>query len=40
MTQKTYKKTKLKPQELQKFKQKYFEYYDDIKSHTNKIIDW
>ena len=22
------------------FKQKYFEYYDDIKSPTHKVIDW
>lgn len=24
----------------QEFKKKYFEYYDDVKSHTNKIVDW
>ncbi len=22
------------------FKRKYFEYYDDIKSPTHKVIDW
>lgn len=21
-------------------KEKYFEYYDDVKSHTHKVIDW
>ena len=29
-----------KTQELAKFKQKYFDYYDDIKSHTHKKYDW
>ena len=32
-----------KQQELAKTKrekEKYFEYYDDVKSHTHKIIDW
>ena len=23
-----------------KFKEKYFEYYDDIKSHTHDVYDW
>lgn len=23
-----------------KFKDDYFRYYDDVKSHTHKIIDW
>lgn len=32
------KKEKLK--ETENFKEKYFEYYDDVKSHTNKIVDW
>ena len=34
-------KTKIKnDKETQKFKEKYFEYYDDVKSHTHKIVDW
>jgi hypothetical protein len=33
-------KKKLKDAETEKFKQKYFEYYDDIKSHTHKVTDW
>ena len=24
----------------EEFKRKYFEYYDDVKSHTHKIVDW
>ena len=38
----TYSQIK-KQQELAKTKrdkEKYFEYYDDIKSNTHKIIDW
>lgn len=27
-------------EQTKKFKEKYFEYYDDIKSHTNRIYDW
>lgn len=23
-----------------KFKNQYFDYYDDIKSHTHKVTDW
>ncbi len=33
------KKTKQQA-EMKKFKEKYFEYYDDVKSHTHKIYDW
>lgn len=51
MEQKTTQNTKKKPtyaqikhkQQLEKTKrdkEKYFEYYDDIKSNTHKIIDW
>lgn len=29
-----------KKQETEKFKQQYFDRYDDVKSHTNKIVDW
>ena len=39
------KKTKIikkvaKNSETEKFKQKYFEYYDDVKSYTHKVTDW
>ena len=27
-------------QELAKLKQKYFDFYDDIKNHTNGYEDW
>ena len=26
--------------ETKKFKEKYFEYYDDIKDHTRGVEDW
>ena len=29
-----------KTKETEDFKKKYFEYYDDIKSPTHKIVDW
>ncbi len=25
---------------LAKFKDDYFRFYDDVKSHTHKVIDW
>lgn len=31
---------KIRLENTKKLKQKYFEYYDDIKSPTHKIIDW
>lgn len=34
------KKGKKTNREIQKFKDKYFEFYDDIKSPTHKIVDW
>jgi len=36
------KQEKLKKQlaETKKFKEKYFEYYDDIKTHTMTKYDW
>ena len=34
------KKVPDKKQGTDKFKDKYFDYYDDVKSHTNKVIDW
>ena len=37
--QKNIKQTK-KIKETKKFKEKYFEYYDDIKSHTHDVYDW
>lgn len=33
-------KKKKKQIETDKFKQKYFEYYDDIKIPSHKITDW
>lgn len=33
----TSKKTK---KDCKKFKQKYFDYYDDVKDSTHKIVDW
>ena len=33
-------KRKKELQETKKFKEKYFDYYDDIKSHTHKKYDW
>lgn len=33
-------KKKKTNKDTQKFKDKYFEYYDDVKSHTHKIYDW
>lgn len=26
--------------QTKQFKDKYFEYYDDIKSHTHRVYDW
>lgn len=26
--------------EYDKLKQKYFDYYDDVKSHTHNVYDW
>lgn len=34
------KKNNKKIKETEDFKRKYFEYYDDIKSSTHKIVDW
>ncbi len=31
---------KIRLENTKKLKEKYFEYYDDIKSPTHKIIDW
>ena len=39
-TQISKNKSKTKNSATEKFKQKYFEYYDDIKSHTHKVTDW
>lgn len=38
----TYAQIKRKQQleKTKRDKEKYFEYYDDIKSNTHKIIDW
>lgn len=29
-----------KAKDTKKFKEKYFEFYDDIKSHTHDVYDW
>lgn len=34
------KKKKVVNKQTQDFKKKYFDYYDDIKSPTHKIVDW
>lgn len=39
LSQKTTKQS-LQKQQTQKFKSQYFDQYDDIKSHTHKVIDW
>ena len=38
----TYKSIKSKQSQsnTKKFKEQYFEYYDDIKSHTHNVYDW
>ena len=36
---KSIKKQQNKAQ-AKKFKEKYFEFYDDIKSHTHDVYDW
>lgn len=33
-------KEKQKKKDTEKFKEKYFEYYDDIKTSSHKIVDW
>ena len=40
--EKNYKEIKKnqKKKETAKFKEKYFDYYDDIKSNTHKRYDW
>lgn len=40
MENKTKVKKTSKNKDTQDFKRKYFEYYDDVKSHTHKVIDW
>lgn len=32
--------TKKQNKNTDQFKKQYFDYYDDIKSHTHKVIDW
>ena len=39
ITQKQLNKQK-ELEKTQKLKQQYFEYYDDIKSHTHDVYDW
>lgn len=40
--EKNYKQIKKqqKVNNAKKFKEKYFEYYDDVKSHTHDVYDW
>ena len=33
-------KKQQKINQTKQFKNKYFEYYDDIKSHTHDVYDW
>lgn len=33
-------KEKQKLKETKKFKDDYYSYYDDVKSHTHKVYDW
>lgn len=33
-------KNQQKKKDAKKFKEKYFEYYDDVKSHTHDVYDW
>lgn len=33
-------KSKNQKQEIQRFKEKYFDYYDDIKHPSHRITDW
>lgn len=34
------KKKNIKLNETKKFKEKYYDYYDDVKSHTHNVYDW
>ena len=34
------KKKDQEKQKLKKFKEDYYAYYDDIKSHTHDVYDW
>ena len=41
MDEKTKKKKEIdKKNQNKKFKEDYFAYYDDVKSHTHKVVDW
>ncbi len=33
-------KQKKKLEETKKFKDAYYNYYDDVKSHTHQVYDW
>jgi len=33
-------KKNIQKQQTQKFKSQYYDYYDDVKSHTHKVVDW
>jgi len=42
MDKKTVKQKKIAQdkKKTEKFKDDYFRFYDDVKSHTHKVIDW
>lgn len=40
MAQKNVKKDLKSKQKLSKEKEKYFDYYDDIKDKTHRVVDW
>ena len=33
-------KAQSQTKQTEKFKSQYYDYYDDIKSHTHKVTDW
>lgn len=33
-------KKKKQAEETKKFKASYYDYYDDVKSHTHQVYDW
>ena len=33
-------KKKKQAEETKKFKSAYYDYYDDVKSHTHQVYDW
>lgn len=33
-------KNKKQLEDMKKFKSSYYDYYDDVKSHTHQVYDW